>query len=37
VLRQALALEDIFQEAMRRGATFILKEPDGTVKELVRV
>lgn len=37
VLRQALALEELFQEAIRRGASFIIKEPDGSIKELVRV
>jgi hypothetical protein len=37
VLRQALALEELYQEASKRGANFYLKEPDGTIKELVRV
>ncbi len=36
ILRQALALEEIFQEADRRGASFIIKEPDGTISQLVR-
>ena len=36
VLRSAMALEDIFREADRRGAKLLVQEPDGTVKELIR-
>lgn len=37
VLRQALALEEVFQEGLSRNATFTIREKDGTIKELVRV
>jgi hypothetical protein len=37
ILRHALALEEIYQEAHKRGASFIIKELDGSIRELIPV
>ncbi len=37
VLRDALALENVYVTATKRGAEILIREADGTLKQLVRV
>jgi len=37
VIREALALESVFQDALTEGATLILRDSDGRERQLVRV
>lgn len=36
VIREALALEEVFQKYKGQGATFIVRMPNGDEKEIVR-
>jgi len=36
VLREALALEEVYQKYRDEGATFIVRSADGTEREIVR-
>jgi predicted transcriptional regulator len=36
VLREALALEEVFQKYSGQGGTFIVRTPDGTEREIIR-
>jgi predicted transcriptional regulator len=36
VLREALALEEVFQRYRGQGGIFIVRTPDGTEREIVR-
>lgn len=36
VIREALALEEVFQNALREGGTLIVKGPNGKEREIVR-
>lgn len=36
VIREALALEEVFQKYQEQGASFIVRTPDGTEREIVR-
>jgi hypothetical protein len=36
VIREALALEEVFQNALRDGGTLIVKGPNGIEREIVR-
>ncbi len=37
VLRDALSLEKVYTDATERGAEVLIREPDGTLKQLVKV
>lgn len=36
VIREALALEEVFQNALRDGGTLVVKMPNGSEREIVR-
>jgi Arc/MetJ-type ribon-helix-helix transcriptional regulator len=36
VIREALALEEVYQKALAEGATLVVKTPNGAEREIVR-
>ena len=36
VIREALALEDLYQSTVASGGKFLVQRPDGTIAEIVR-